>query len=213
MSEFTLGQQLQRVGETPDAIGNESLELIKRISASMDPAFLEREPAAVCVLFRGPDFARSQVLLTLRSATLATHASQVAFPGGSMDPDDQHDPKRAALRECREEVGIPERMIEPHAVLQAYPTFGGSFMVHPVLSSLHSEAGETPLILEPNEVVQAEWVSVAELMRNRQVEERVVQGHAIKAPFFMWGENKMWGLSAWIFDSILHRYTKLYAKL
>lgn len=66
--------------------------------------------SAVLVLFgsgdgdgaagRGPD-----VLLTQRSAGLRSHAGQVAFPGGRIDPDDGG-PRAAALREAEEETGL-----------------------------------------------------------------------------------------------------------
>jgi 8-oxo-dGTP pyrophosphatase MutT (NUDIX family) len=45
------------------------------------------------------------VILTERTAHLATHAGQVAFPGGKIDPDDTS-PEAAALREAHEEIGL-----------------------------------------------------------------------------------------------------------
>ena len=60
-------------------------------------------PAAVLV----PIIDRSEptVLLTLRTAELASHAGQVAFPGGKIEPADES-PVAAALRETREETGL-----------------------------------------------------------------------------------------------------------
>ena len=51
-----------------------------------------REPAAT-------------MLLTQRTAHLSTHAGQIAFPGGKIDPTDAS-PTDAALREAEEEVGL-----------------------------------------------------------------------------------------------------------
>lgn len=208
MQESRLSTQLRQICAVSDSSIGQSLKQLTSIFETLDPDYRKREPAAVCVLFRGHDFARAEVLLTLRSATVTTHASQVAFPGGSFDPEDGHDPRRAAARECREEVGIPEDRVETHAVLEAYPTFGGSFFVHPVVASLR-DGPDLPLIPQPEEVVLAEWVPVADLIRNRHEESREVYGQTILAPYFMWSDRRMWGLSAWIFDSILHRYASL----
>lgn len=46
------------------------------------------------------------VLLTLRSAKLNSHPSQVCFPGGRQDPSDGGDDVVTALRETKEEVGL-----------------------------------------------------------------------------------------------------------
>src|SRR5687767_5334433 len=60
--------------------------------------------SAVLVLFGegeyGPD-----VLITERAADLRSHAGQAAFPGGSIDPEDDG-PIATALREAAEETGL-----------------------------------------------------------------------------------------------------------
>src|SRR5580692_10096686 len=61
------------------------------------------KPAAVLVPVI--DRAEPTVLLTLRTAELTSHAGQVAFPGGKIDPTDES-PVAAALREAKEETGL-----------------------------------------------------------------------------------------------------------
>ena len=60
------------------------------------------KPAAVLI----PVVDRSEptVLLTIRTKELASHAGQVAFPGGKIDPGET--PEAALVRELREELGI-----------------------------------------------------------------------------------------------------------
>ena len=60
------------------------------------------------------------VLFTERSKELRSHAGQVSFPGGSVDPADK-DVRAAALREAREEVGV-----DPARVTIAGSSAGGS---------------------------------------------------------------------------------------
>ena len=172
---------------------------------------LKRAPAAVCILFAGDDFSTAKILLTQRSNTIATHAGQVAFPGGSFEPEDQGQPEKTAFRECEEEVGVPRELPRFVGRLPQFPTMTGGFEVFPVIAYLENAAQVENLIFDPKEVSHGEWVSVQTLYQTRQYEERVVAGHTFHAPFFMWGERKMWGISAWIFDLILNRYDTIEA--
>src|SRR4051794_2008233 len=63
-------------------------------------------PAAVLMLFAGED--DPELLLTVRTDTVATHRGQIALPGGAADPEDEARGGLSwtALRETEEEVGI-----------------------------------------------------------------------------------------------------------
>src|ERR1700690_3892839 len=60
------------------------------------------KPAAV--LTAVVDHAVPTVILTQRTADLTSHAGQIAFPGGKIDPKDES-PVAPALREADEEIG------------------------------------------------------------------------------------------------------------
>lgn len=160
-----------------------------------------RSSAAVLVLKRkhGAD---TEVLLIERSATVLTHQSQVAFPGGVVEDVDEGDPIRTAVRECYEEVGISPHHVKMIKTLEPLPTLTGGFFVVPVLAEFKNEQDSDPaLILDLNEVAHAEWVSVAWLQETRSSENGW--------PVFEWLGNdlkkrKVWGLTAIIFELIFN---------
>ncbi len=109
-------------------------EVIAAPASNDDALDLVNRPlkaAAVLVpIIHGP---KPGVLLTLRTATLSSHAGQVAFPGGRMDPGET--PEQTALREAYEEVGLAARLVELTGRLPDHVT-GTGYRVTPVVGLL-----------------------------------------------------------------------------
>ena len=106
-----------------------------------DPSFFSRflppdeggRQSAVLILF-GPNAEGGEdVVLTERSHTMRSHAGQVSFPGGAIDPVDSG-PVAAALREAQEEVGLDPRGVEVIAEMPALYLPPSDFVVTPVLA-------------------------------------------------------------------------------
>ena len=97
------------------------------------------------------------VLLTQRTPDLTTHAGQIAFPGGKIDPQDDVSPVAAALREAKEETGLPRALIEPIGYLDLYLTFSG-FRILPTVARVKPDF---TLTLNPGEVTEAFEVPLA----------------------------------------------------
>jgi 8-oxo-dGTP pyrophosphatase MutT (NUDIX family) len=76
-----------------------------------------------------------RLLLTRRTEDLPTHAGQVAFPGGLVEPGDE-DPVNTALREAEEEVGLPKGAVEVLGLLDDFPTRSDTVVVTPVVGVL-----------------------------------------------------------------------------
>ena len=159
----------------------------------------KRSLAAVLVLIKtSPE--GSSILLIERSATVKTHQSQVAFPGGGMESHDDQNPIFTALRECYEEVGIEPDRVSVMKAITPIPTLTSGFFVVPVLAKLEG-VSEPDLKLDLREVAHAEWVSVQALRKTRRTE------HGF--PVFDWSGKdekvrKVWGLTAIIFDLVFN---------
>jgi len=151
-----------------------------------------------------PVIARDQasILLTLRTAHLPTHAGQIAFPGGKVEPSDPS-PLAAALREAEEEVGLDRSLVSPIGYLDPYLTRTG-YRILPILGrvepSLH-------LTINPQEVVETFEVPLSFLMtpENHRQGTRLVTGvprYFYEMPF---GDRYIWGITAGIIRQLYQR--------
>jgi 8-oxo-dGTP pyrophosphatase MutT (NUDIX family) len=104
-------------------------------------------PAAVLVpIVLRPEPA---ILLTRRTDALSTHAGQVSFPGGRLEPHDR-DEAGAALRETEEETGLAAGAVELVGRLPRFLT-GTGFSITPVVGLLRPPFTLAP---EPREVAE-----------------------------------------------------------
>jgi 8-oxo-dGTP pyrophosphatase MutT (NUDIX family) len=162
---------------------------------------MERRPAAVLipVIDRGPE---ATVLLTERTAHLSSHAGQIAFPGGRIDPDDAS-PEAAALREAEEEIGLTADAIETLCLGPDYLT-GSGYLIVPVIGIVRPDF---ELALNPHEVADAFEVPLSFLMdpANHRKGSRIWQG-ATRYFFEMPFEHRyIWGITAGILRVLYER--------
>jgi 8-oxo-dGTP pyrophosphatase MutT (NUDIX family) len=161
------------------------------------------KPAAVLVPVI--DRAEPTVLLTLRTAALASHAGQVAFPGGKIDPTDES-PVAAALRETKEETGLLPTLIEPIGYLDLYLTFSG-FRILPTVARV--QPGFT-LTLNPREVTETFEVPLEFLMSPDNHQRKIRDWNGIQREYYAIPfENRyIWGITAGILRNL---YERVYA--
>ncbi|HEX6002111.1 MAG TPA: CoA pyrophosphatase [Hyphomicrobiaceae bacterium] len=157
-------------------------------------------PAAVLVpIMRRPTLT---VLLTQRSQALKNHAGQISFPGGRLDPEDRN-ALDAALREAREEIGLPADRVEPLGYLDSYRT-GTGFQIVPVVALV--EPGFT-LMLDPNEVADAFEVPLQFLMdpANHRKDSREWYGRQRFSYAMPYQEHYIWGATAGVLRNMHQR--------
>lgn len=106
-------------------------------------------PAAVLIAI-DTHAAWPRVLLTRRSARLQHHPGQISFPGGRLEADDSG-PVAAALRESREEIGLPDGQVEVLGQMPEYRSRTG-FSITPVVGLLAGAVSLRPDPLEVSEV-------------------------------------------------------------
>ena len=153
---------------------------------------------AVLILFSGEKEA-PEILITLRSSQMRSHAGQPSFPGGAIDLNDK-DAITAALRESEEEVGLRSETVEVIGVLPELWLPPSNFHISPVVAWWRDPHEIAPQSVE--EVVRAENISLIDLAdpANRA---KVRHKSGYIGPAFNVAEMLIWGFTAGIIDRIL----------
>lgn len=174
-------------------------------------------PAAVLVLFGVLDSLAAEhdaqalavhrdldVLLLARAATLRSHAGQVAFPGGRVEPDEGV--VEAALREATEETGVDTAGVEVLGTLESLPMPVSNHVVTPVLAwwARQSAVG----VVDPGESAHVFRAPVADLLDSSNRVTTVLRrgGREWRGPGFLVddgdAEHLVWGFTAGILDAL-----------
>ena len=157
-------------------------------------------PAAV--LIPVVDHREPTVLLTLRSAQLADHAGQIAFPGGKIDATDAS-PLDTALREAEEEIGLDRGFVDPIGYLDLYAT-GFGFRILPTVARVKPGF---ELSINRGEVDDAFEVPLSFLMNpaNHQLHSKEFRGMERSYYAMPYAERYIWGATAGILRVLYER--------
>ncbi|MFJ2743579.1 NUDIX hydrolase [Streptomyces sp. NPDC087440] len=176
----------------------------EQLSRFLPPESGSGRQSAVLVLFgEGPQ--GPELLLMERASSLRSHAGQISFPGGALDPEDGDPettgPLRAALREAEEETGLDPSGVQVFGVLPRLYIPVSGFVVTPVLGWWREPS---PFgAVDQGETARVFTVPVAHLTdpatRATSVHPR---GH--RGPAFLLEHGLLWGFTAGVVDKVLH---------
>ncbi|MCV9927020.1 CoA pyrophosphatase [Flavobacterium sp. LS1R49] len=156
--------------------------------------------AAVMMLFY-PKNGITHLVLIVRNSYNGVHSSQIAFPGGKYEIEDENY-EQTALRETHEEVGVLPKKI---TVLKAFtPMYipPSNFMVHPFLGVCKEEIYFSP---DPREVADIIELPLSVFLDdNIVIETTLSTSYAanISVPAFKIENHIVWGATAMILSEL-----------
>jgi 8-oxo-dGTP pyrophosphatase MutT (NUDIX family) len=142
------------------------------------------------------------VLLTRRTAQLSSHAGQVSFPGGRIDPEDA-DAEAAALREASEEIGLRPEDVDLIGRLDDHLT-GTGYRITPVVGLIPPGLAFQP---NPHEVAALLELPMAVLLDPNAPQRREAEYRGRLRQFWVWPhpEHYIWGATAAILMQLAER--------
>jgi 8-oxo-dGTP pyrophosphatase MutT (NUDIX family) len=156
------------------------------------PELRMQAEAEAAVLIAITDRHDPGVILTVRREHLRTHAGQVAFPGGRLDPGE--DAIAAALREAHEEILLSPDAVEIIDAIEPYRTVTG-YVVTPVIGAVPPD-----LPLEPHEHEVADWFEAPlDFLldpANHNRASALFQGQTRHYYEIVWNDRRIWGATA-----------------
>ena len=156
--------------------------------------------AAVMMLFY-PKNSQAHLALILRMSYNGVHSSQIAFPGGKVEPEDL-DLSHTATRETHEEIGVHPTnvtLIRPFTEVYIPPS---NYLVHPFLGFCKNELAF--------QLQQDEVAGIVELPLKEFLDDKIIvtnrmktsYAESIDVPGFQVNEHFIWGATAMMLSEL-----------
>ena len=161
-----------------------------------------KEASVLIPVTRGGDGRHHELVLTVRSANLRSHAGQISLPGGGREKQDR-DHADTALRESEEEIGLQRQHVEILGKLGQLALPSG-FCITPVIGVIENDLQFTAC---PDEVADIFHVPIDIALEADAYHESTYpyRGAERKIYEVFYEDYRIWGATA----AILHHLASL----
>jgi 8-oxo-dGTP pyrophosphatase MutT (NUDIX family) len=140
-------------------------------------------------------------VFTKRRDDLRRHPGEISFPGGRYD-EGERDLLATALREAKEEIGLPADAVEVLGALQPTPTIATGYAVYPFVGMIEPGREWTP---SPGEVADVLELSLSDLLAGYARRRLVRRGLPIRTDTYLVDDHLIWGATARILADLFDR--------
>lgn len=163
---------------------------------------LNPKTSAVLILIYKRDN-QAHIALIKRPEYDGAHSGQISLPGGKYEEEDGNT-MNTALRETREEIGVPENDVEVLLALTHLYVPPSNFIIYPYIGLLNYPPTFIP---DPTEVASILEVPINHLLdeKNKTTYHYISRGIGIefKSPAIQFEAHQIWGATAMILSEFL----------
>jgi 8-oxo-dGTP pyrophosphatase MutT (NUDIX family) len=175
---------------------------LERISYLKEEQYKDKNPrqAAVLMLLY-PKNKVTHLALIVRNSYPGVHSSQIGFPGGKVEEED-NDLAATALRETHEEVGVSSdkvEIIKPFSQIYIPPS---NFLVAPFMGISEKELTFVPDLDEVKRVLEFPLHALLDKKTITQVKMTTSYATDIEVPAFMVKKYLVWGATAMMMSEL-----------
>lgn len=161
---------------------------------------IEPRQSAVLILFY-PVNGAPRIVFIKRPVDGSIHSGQIAFPGGSVEPEDKSHIE-TALREASEEVNVDPKTVHVIGQLTDLYIPPSNFDVFPVIGYTEKR----PEFSGNNEVDRILEISLSDLLHPDTITTKTIQhrlGKMVDVPCFYVEDEIIWGATAMMLGELL----------